>query len=315
MVTTENNRPLVVGIGELLWDFLPGGSQLGGAPANFAYHAHSFGARAVVVSRIGGDQLGKDIISRFQAIGLESGAIQIDAEAPTGTVEVTLDGYGVPHFAIRDEVAWDHLAVEPSTLQLIRQADAVCFGSLAQRSPGAQHSVQRLVAAAGSHSLRVFDINLRQQFYSRAVIEVSLRLANVLKLNEHELVILTEMFGLSSVRTAAIEKLAGAFNLDYVALTCGDRGSLIYHHGRWSERQPQPIKVADTVGAGDAFSAALTTGLLLKMELEEVHRFAADVARYVCSQPGAMPVLPEELRSQSRLAKAGGLHRPLISCD
>lgn len=298
MATLQKDHPLVVGIGELLWDLLPGGRQLGGAPANFTFHAHNLGARAAVVSRVGSDGLGVEILARFKAMGLTAEAIQIDGEAPTGTVEVTLDDAGVPRFAVRGNAAWDHLAVEPPALAVVRQADAICFGTLAQRHPSARRSIQCLVAAAPEDSLRVFDVNLRQPFYSREVIESSLRLANVLKLNDLELPVLADMFKLGSPGPDAIAKLARAFSLGVVALTRGDRGSLIYRGGQWSEQNPKPVDVADTVGAGDSFSAALVTGLLMKMELEEVHSFASDVARFVCSQPGAMPVLPSKLRER-----------------
>jgi fructokinase len=305
MATLSKNRPLVVGIGELLWDMLPSGAQLGGAPANFAFHAHSLGAEVAVVSRVGADRLGNDILRRFSAIALPTEAIQIDDEVPTGTVDVTLDSAGAPHFVIRENVAWDRLAVEQSALEVVRQANAVCFGSLAQRNPIARESILRLVSAAPADSLRVFDVNLRQHFYSRQVIESSLRVANVLKLNDHELPVLADMFELAPSASEAMQQLARLFELRVVALTLGPRGSLVYYGGQWSEQAPKPVRVADTVGAGDSFSAALVTGLLMKMDLHEVHGFAADVARFVCSQPGAMPALPSDLRQRARLGTNG----------
>ena len=301
MTTLQKAAPLVVGIGEVLWDLLPSGRQLGGAPANFAFHAHQLGAKAAVISRVGADPLGQEILTRFQTMGLATDAIQTDSEAATGTVDITLNGGGVPHFVIRDNAAWDHLAVEETALTAVRQADAICFGTLAQRNPAARKSIQRLLAAASPDALRVLDVNLRQQFYSREVIECSLRLANVLKLNDLELPVLAEMFNLGNPGPAAIEQLARAFDLRVVALTLGERGSLIYREGRWSERHPKPINVADTVGAGDAFSAALVSGLLVEMDLDEVHDFASEVARFVCSQPGAMAVLPFEFRERTRV--------------
>jgi fructokinase len=298
MTSLQRSQPLVVGIGEVLWDLLPSGRQLGGAPANFAFHAHHLGARAAVISRVGTDPLGREILTRFQTMGLGTDAIQNDPEAPTGTVEVTLNGGGVPHFVIRDNAAWDRLAVQESALEAVRQADAICFGTLAQRNPSARKSIQHLIAAASQDSLRVLDVNLRQQYYSREVIESSLRLANVLKLNDLELPVLAEMFNLGSCGLGAIEQLTRAFDLRIVALTRGDCGSLLYRGGQWSEQPHKPITVADTVGAGDSFSAALVTGLLVEMDLDEVHNFASDVARFVCSQPGAMPVLPSEFRKR-----------------
>ncbi len=305
MSAFESVRPLVVGIGELLWDLLPAGRQLGGAPSNFAFHAYNLGARAVVVSRVGGDRMGQEILARFQSFGLSTEAIQVDDEVPTGLVDVTLDASGSPLFAVRENAAWDCLAPAPSALAAMRQADAICFGSLAQRSPVARQTIHRLLAAASGNSLRLFDVNLRQPFYSREVIEASLRLANVLKLNDDELSVLSQMFSLAGSVPEAIIQLARTFSLRVVALTRGSRGSLIYSGGDWSEQRPRPVKIVDTVGAGDSFSAALAVGLLMKKDLDEVHRFAADVAGYVCSQPGAMPFLPAAFRERTDFSAIG----------
>jgi fructokinase len=295
----------MVGIGEALWDLLPSGPQLGGAPANFAYHAHALGGEAQVVSRVGSDQLGRDIVVRIEAMGLSSAGLQTDETAPTGTVTVALDGNGVPSYTIHENTAWDRIAATPGSLALARTADAVCFGSLAQRSPVSRESIQCLVSAAPAAAWRVFDINLRQHYYDRDVIERSLQLANVLKLNDDELPVLAGMFGIPGGPEAQIESLAAGFNLNVVALTRGGRGSLLYRDGNWSDCAPAPVKVVDTVGAGDSFTAALVLGLLHGDSLDTMHAFASEVAAYVCTCAGATPTLPERFQQHFRQAAGG----------
>jgi fructokinase len=285
----------IVGIGEVLWDLLPAGPQLGGAPANFAYHAHALGAHASVVTRVGKDSFGQAIRQRFEQLGIAAGTVQVDDIAPTGTVSVELADRGIPNYVIHENVAWDRLAVTPEGLNAVCQADAICFGSLAQRCEPARTSIQKLVAAAPAGALRIFDINLRQKYFSRSVIEQSLQLANVLKLNDGELVILAEMFGLPGATRQHIELLAHKFGLQLVALTRGPAGSLLYQNGHWSQCHSIPIKIVDTVGAGDAFTAALVLGLLQKMPLDEINALADEVARHVCSNAGATPPLPKSL--------------------
>jgi fructokinase len=229
-------------------------------------------------------------------MGLPDTTVQIDETAPTGVATVALSGDGLAQFTIQEDVAWDRIAATPEALAAAREADAICFGTLAQRCEAARTAIQQLVAAAPENASRVFDINLRQQFYSRGVIEQSLRLANVLKLNDDELPVLTEMFGLTGSAGHQIEQLAGKFNLHLVALTRGANGSLLYQkdESRWSDCPSRPVKVADTVGAGDSFTAALVLGLLRKMDLDEINAIANEVAGYVCSQAGATPTLPAE---------------------
>ena len=301
----------VVGVGEVLWDLLLTGPQLGGAPANFAYHAHALGAQAEVITRVGSDDYGREIIRRFLEMGLPETAIQIDETVPTGTAKVVLSGDGLAHFTIQENVAWDYIAVAPEALVAASEAHAICFGSLAQRCETSCRTIRHLVAATPADALRVFDINLRQQFYSRGVIEESFKLANVLKLNDDELPALAAVFSLAGSTENQIERLAQMFGLRVVALTRGANGSLLYQeveelgqlcgggaeprrHTRWSDCQSRPVKVVDTVGAGDSFTAALVLGLLKKMDLDEINTIANEVARYVCSQPGATPSLPAE---------------------
>jgi len=290
----------VIGVGEVLWDLLLTGPQLGGAPANFAYHAHALGAQAQVITRVGKDDYGREIIRRFHEMGLPETGVQVDETASTGIAKVELSGDGLAHFTIQENVAWDHIAVTTEALVAASEAHAICFGSLAQRSEPSRNTIQQLVAAAPADALRVFDINLRQQFYSRDVIEQSLQRANVLKLNDDELPTLAAMFNLTGAAEDHIERLAQMFGLRLVALTRGANGSLLYQKDndnnevRWSDCASRPVKVVDTVGAGDSFTAALVLGLLRKMDLDEINTIANEVARYVCSQPGATPALPTE---------------------
>ncbi len=297
----------VIGLGEVLWDLLPSGKALGGAPANVAYHANSLGAEGFVVSAVGDDDPGREILDRLRAMSLSTQHVQTVASHPTGTVSVTLDEKGSPTYVIHEDVAWDHIAVDDATLELARRADAVCFGSLAQRSPGTRGSVRAVLGATRDDALRVFDINLRGDFYDAELIEQSLGLANVLKINDEELETVTGLLGLD--RDAGDEghegdkgggdgrlaKLAEGYDLRLVALTRGERGSVMFADGAFSRRDGIAVKVEDTVGAGDAFTAAVAVGMLGGMELERVNELANRAAAHVCSQKGAMPGLPEEL--------------------
>ena len=284
----------IVGIGEVLWDLLPSGSELGGAPANFACHAHALGASASVVTRVGDDDFGLAVLRRFGEQGIAEGTVQVDATAPTGTVTVTLSETGIPSYTIHENAAWDRLAVTPAATRAVREADAVCFGSLAQRSAVSRASIQALVADARAGALRVFDINLRQNYYSREILGQSLRLANVLKLNDGELPVLAALFGLSGPPRELMARLADQFELQLVALTRGPAGSLLFRAGQWSDCPSVPTRVVDTVGAGDAFTAALVMGLLHQMGLGAINALADEVARYVCSRAGATPRMPKK---------------------
>lgn len=288
------------GIGEALWDLLPGGRVLGGAPANFAYHCAALGARADVVSRVGADADGREIVARLQALGLGTEAVETDPAAPTGTVTVRIGADGHPQYTIHEDVAWDRLAGEPAGQRVAAEADALCFGTLAQRRPGARAAIRRLVALARPSALRILDVNLRQHYYSKELIAESLGLANVLKVNETELPLLAEMFALPADERGQVEGLANKFGLRAVAYTRGGRGSLIWAGGEWAEHPGLPVRVADTVGAGDSFTAAFALGLLRGWPLAVVSERATAVAAFVCSQPGATPELPAELSAPYR---------------
>jgi fructokinase len=287
----------LVGLGELLWDLLPAGPQLGGAPANFALHARALGADAALVSRVGRDARGRDARARLAAAGLPAGLVQEDEAAPTGTVGVALAADGQPAYTIHEDVAWDRLEAAPAALAAVAGADAVCFGTLAQRDPRARAAVQRLVAAAPAGALRLFDINLRQHFHSPEIIAASLRRANALKVNDAEWPVLAAQFGLAGDLRAQIAALAGRFALRAVALTRGAAGSLLLADGAWADEPGRPVAVADTVGAGDSFTAALALGLLAGHPPAAVNAFANEVARFVCSRPGATPALPASFRA------------------
>jgi fructokinase len=289
-------RHTILAAGEVLWDLLPAGKQFGGAPANFARHCHSLGADARLISRVGPDELGREVLDRLRFLGLPTETVQVDPWAPTGTVDVTIGADGQPHYTIREGVAWDRIEADATALAIASRADTVCFGSLAQRSEPSRGSIRALVAAARPGSLRILDVNLRPPFVDRGIIADSLELANVLKLNDQELPELAGMFGLSPDPPEAIEGLAHLFGLSLVALTRGAGGSLLLADGLWSDHPGCPTEVVDTVGAGDAFTAALVVGRLAGRPLDAINRRANEVAAYVCSRPGGTPDLPDALK-------------------
>jgi fructokinase len=290
----SNKCPLVLGLGEVLWDLLPGGKQLGGAPANFAYHAAALGADALIVSRIGQDPLGRETCDYLSQRGLRCDGITTDPSAPTGTVTVALNPQGTPTFTVHEKVAWDFLVADEQVLHETSRADAVCFGSLAQRSPVSRAAIRSLLAAAPAHTLRIFDINLRQQFWSREIIQSSLDLANVLKLNDEELPVVAELFGLTGNESEQLHQIAERFNLKAVALTKGAQGSSLLVGRVLVSRSGSTLTIADTVGAGDSYTAALALGLLAGQESEVILESAHRIAGYVCTQRGAMPPIPPQ---------------------
>jgi fructokinase len=293
MNVATKNRPLILGVGEILWDLLPSGKQLGGAPANFAYHAHALGADALVVSRIGRDALGQEILKRLQKVGLRIDGITIDSKSPTGTVTVVLDGQGKPAFTIHENVAWDFLEAGERALREAAQAKVICFGTLAQRNPVARAAIRAVVQAAPLNALRILDINLRQQFWSPALILESLGLANVLKLNDEELPIVAKSLGLAGDESSQLRQIAARFELKAVALTKGANGSSLWVDDKIVTCPGSKLVVADTVGAGDSYTAALALGLLAGHNPERIIEFAHRIADYVCTQPGAMPPMKD----------------------
>ncbi|WP_406695025.1 carbohydrate kinase [Singulisphaera sp. Ch08] len=286
----------ILAVGEVLWDLLPTGKQLGGAPANFTFHCRSLGALARLVTRVGDDDLGRQVLERFRLLGLPTEMVQVDPTWPTGTVTVTLSADGQPRFTIHEHVAWDRIAADEADLAAAREADAVYFGSLAQRSESARQAIRSLVSAARPGAIRVFDVNLRAPFIDRDVIAESLELADVLKLNDSELPELAAMFDLPAGVREAMEELARRFSLSLVALTRGVNGSLLLADGQWSDHPGRPAEVSDTIGAGDAFTACLVVGLLADRSLDAINSHANEVAAFVCSQPGGTPAIPDALK-------------------
>ena len=286
----------IVGIGELLWDLLPGGAQIGGAPANFAYHAGALGCAARTISRVGDDALGHTLLDQLRELGVNCECVQVDATLPTGTVTVAIDVDGQPCFDIQRNVAWDVLQAEPAAMLAVSSADAICFGTLAQRHPVARDAIRTLVRASPSQALRVLDVNLRQDYHSRQMIEESLALASVLKVNDIELPILATLFGLTGDANAQLDQLAERWQLRAVALTRGDRGSVLRTAHERSEHPGIRVRVMDTIGAGDAFTAAMTIGLLSGWALDDVNAHANEVAAFVASCAGGTPPLPHAIR-------------------
>ncbi len=286
----------VVGLGEVLWDMLPEGKKLGGAPANFAWHVSRFGWKSVVASAVGQDRLGDEILDSFRARGL-AGQVSV-VPYSTGTVRVELDAGGVPRYDIAEGVAWDNIPYTPALAELAGRTKAVCFGSLAQRSAQSRATLLRFLddMPGGDGCYKVFDINLRQHFYTREVVHTSLQKCNVLKVNDEELAVVGRMFGLPDAGVQGqCRALLSAYGLKALVLTCGVSGSYVFTADRVSFMETPGVEVADTVGAGDAFTAAFVSGMLRGLPLEEAHRLAVDVSAFVCTQNGAMPVLPSRL--------------------
>ena len=290
---------LVVGMGEALWDMLPEGRKLGGAPANFAYHVSQFGLDSRVVSAVGDDELGNEILANFAEKQLEC---QIEKVTyPTGTVQVTLDEKGIPCYEIKEGVAWDNIPYTPALENLAKQTHAVCFGSLAQRNAVSRETINRFIdqMPEDENVLKIFDINLRQHFYSKELIEASLKKSNVLKLNDEELVVVGEMFGFADIDFQ--DKcwiLLAKYNLKMLILTCGTEGSYVFTPGEVSFLETPQVQVADTVGAGDSFTGAFVAAILSGKTVKDAHRLAVDVSAFVCTQNGAMPELAEELKNR-----------------
>jgi fructokinase len=281
-------KPIIAGIGELLWDCLPSGKQLGGAPCNFAYHAMQAGCESFVISAIGNDESGAEIKKVVKKLNLSTQYIQ-ENEYPTSTVTVALDENGHPDYTIHENVAWDHIRWDNKMQELAAKMDAVCFGSLAQRNRESQESIQSFISSLKRDCLKVFDINLRQNYYTNKTILDSIMMSDVLKLNDDELPVLANHFVLEGSAENQLEKLIELFNLKYIIYTMGSKGSIIKSETETSYTEVPNINVADTVGAGDAFTAIFIAGILQGIPLKEVHKKATEIAAFVCTQQGATP--------------------------
>ena len=291
-----SSKATVFGLGEILWDIFPAGRSLGGAPLNFARHCNQLGAAACPVSCLGRDELGAEARTKLTEIGLPLEHVAEDSGHPTGSVLVSLDERGVPNYTIREQVAWDVIPSSPRLLQAAESAEGACFGSLAQRSPVSADTIHAFLSAMPARALKIFDVNLRQHFYSQARIERSLELANVLKLSDEELPIMASMLGLGGTVTDQLATLRKRFDLRLVAYTRGGKGSLLVTDTELHEHPGHPTNVIDTVGAGDSFTATLCVGLLNDIPLPELNNHANLVAAFVCSQKGATPTLPIHLK-------------------
>ena len=287
----------VIGAGELLWDMLPGGRRLGGAPANFAYHVSQFGLRSALVTAVGDDEAGRTALDIMREKGVEVFADVV--EYPTGTVRVTLDASGVPQYDIVRNVAWDYIRLTERLKDVAGRTKAVCFGSLARRSEESRRALKAFVDAVpdGPGQYKVLDINLRQDFYTDEVLLEAMSQANVLKVNDEELEMLARM--LACPETGMRERcrwLSDRFGFRMLILTCGTRGSYVLAGEEMSFMETPRVEVADTVGAGDSFTAAFVAAIIKGKPVADAHRLAVNVSAYVCSCHGAMPVLPEVLR-------------------
>lgn len=286
---------IVVGMGEALWDVLPEGKKIGGAPANFAYHVSQFGLPSCVVSAIGDDALGKEIIENFTSKGLD----QLIAEVPypTGTVQVEIDQTGIPLYDIKENVAWDNIPYTEHLDALAKRTKAVCFGSLAQRNVVSRETINHFLETMpkDDDSLIVFDVNLRQGFYNKEILCKSMQNCNILKINDEELITVSRMFGYPGIDLQ--DKcwiLLGKYNLKMLILTCGINGSYVFTPGNVSFQPTPKVEVTDTVGAGDSFTAAFIASILKGKSVTEAHTIAVKTSAFVCTQKGAMPILPPE---------------------
>lgn len=287
---------VIVGIGEVLWDLLPAGKKLGGAPANFARHIGRFGFDSCVVSAVGKDPAGDEIIARFDDMALPHCIERLPF--PTGTVAVTLDNDGIPRYRIQEQVAWDNIPYTPRLEALAQRTQAVCFGSLAQRSEVSRQTINRFIDSIPeeNRALKVFDVNLRQAFYGRQLLHDSMCKCNILKINDEELAIVAPMMELTAVDPQErCRQLLDRYRLDTLILTCGVQGSYVFTPQAVSFLPTPKVDVVDTVGAGDSFTAAFIASLLRGHSIPEAHQRAVDVSAFICTQPGATPALPENL--------------------
>lgn len=290
------DKKVVVGMGEALWDVLPEGKKIGGAPANFAYHVSQFGLPSCVVSAIGDDALGKEIVENFTKKGLNFSLAEVPY--PTGTVQVEIDQAGIPQYDIKENVAWDNIPYTENLEKLAKTTKAFCFGSLAQRNIVSRTTINDFLDAMPKEddTLIVFDVNLRQGFFTKEILCNSMQRCNILKINDEELVTVSRMFGYPGIDLQ--DKcwiLLGKYNLKMLILTCGINGSYVFTPGNVSFLPTPKVEVEDTVGAGDSFTAAFIASILKGLSVPEAHHKAVETSAYVCTQKGAMPKLPKSI--------------------
>ena len=290
-------KRFVVGLGEVLWDVLPEGKKLGGAPANFAYHAGQFLGmdNTIAVSALGEDPLAEETVKALKEHELNY--LLPHVSYPTGTVQVTLDGQGIPSYEIKENVAWDNIPFNDDIAAIARNCRAVCFGSLAQRNSVSRTTIRQFLDTAPADCLKIFDINLRQHFYTKEIIQDSIRQSNILKINDEELELVGQMFGYPTLTMEdKCRFIMNKYKLDILVLTCGTNGSYVFTPGNISFLETPKVQVADTVGAGDSFTGSFVASILKGKTVAEAHGIAVRVSAYVCTQNGAMPSLPVKTR-------------------
>lgn len=296
MLTNEaTKRPLCIGIGEILWDLLPSGKLLGGAPGNVAAMASQLGLHGMVVSAVGDDPYGREILEQMDRNGVDRSGIRIIKDLPTGVVDVTLDSAGVPTFSIRQPAAWDSIVFDDELERVARAADAVVFGTLAQRDPRSRAGITDFLRAVRPGCLKVCDVNFRPPFISESIIIDSLKLADVVKLNDTELPTVAKMLGMVGDVPTLLRDLRARFDLDLVVYTMGDKGSRMIASNYEGSHPGFKTQVVDTVGAGDSFIAVVTVGLLLGLDFDRIQDLANRVAAFVCSKAGGTPPLPSDV--------------------
>lgn len=291
----EESQPFVIiGLGEVHWDLLPEARQLGGAPARVVYHAQALGARGVIASSVGQDLVGQELLAAMTDLGLAIGVVHLDPARPTAEVQVTLDGHGRPSYAVPDLAAWDYLPFRPECAKLASKADAICFGTLASRNPHSRDCIRKFLESAMPGCLRVFDVNLRQKYYSRDLLQELLEHTEILKLNEDELPIVSGLLNIGGSTKERMETLMDKFALDAIALTRGARGSVLMSPGHLEVHHGLRVdSIENTVGASDAYTAMLVMGLLQEWPLAEISEQANRLASHVCTLSGAMTPQPQ----------------------
>ena len=290
------NKFIIAGIGELLWDVIEDSEELGGAPINFSYHANGLGAKGYAISTVGDDKRGKAALAVLEQRNMSTEYITVLENAVTGYVLARVDDKGIASYEFPDDVAWDQLTLTETAMSLAKEVDAVCFGSLGQRSPKARQAIISFLQATRPDTLKIFDLNLRQHFYNAEIIQKSLELADILKLNDEELEVLGDMNNMKGDESSLLKQLVKKYKLQLTVLTRGGKGSLLVSPTEISGHPGYPTNIVDTIGAGDSFTAATALGLLKGYSLATISDHANRVAAFVCSQKGAMPVLPADLQ-------------------
>jgi fructokinase len=288
----------IIGIGEVLWDMLPTGPQMGGAPANFTCHARALGAEAAIISRVGKDDSGEELTRRLAQLGVSTAGITIDPHHPTGTVDVEFGADGQPRYTIHESAAWDYLEASQELFLIASRAAAICYGTLGQRSETSRMAISSIVKHTKPEALRVYDVNLRQHFFSPQLVHESMLMANLVKLNEDELRIIAPMLGI--IHQSPGDQLAALFDrygLRLIACTRGGEGSLLFNGETLCEHSGLETRVVDTVGAGDSFAATITLGLLMDWPIGKISETANRIASHVCSCTGATPPMPNHLKA------------------